>query len=422
MSKQISERITAGLKKRHRQENRFRNIGICAIIFSLLFLLTLLVSIVGKGYSAFFTHQVYLKVDLSRSALKIDEQSEINNKILRKIKYRKIIKNALNKLSQEDNVDYKFHPKFLLSRFAASDLKKIIKNNTEIIGAKHKVWLSASSNVDMYLKGKISSGEIIDDEQISWINHLKNQNKIKKIFNWPFFKNADSREPERAGMAASILGSFFTMIIFLLCAFPIGVMSALYLEEFAPKNIITDIVEISINNLAAIPSIIFGLLGLVIYLNFFSLPRSSAIVGGLTLALMVLPIIIIATRNSIRSIPSSIKDAAVALGASKVQVTLHHILPLALPGIMTGTILAISRAIGETAPLLMIGMVAFIADVPENFTDPTTVMPVQIYLWSDSPELGFVEKTAAAIIILLTFLIIFNGIAVYLRKKLERKW
>ena len=288
-------------------------------------------------------------------------------------------------------------------------------------------WLTASSNVDMYLKGKIARGteehpSILSDEKIDWIDYLNSQGKIKKTFNWAFFKNADSRKPERAGMAASIVGSFLTMFVFLLCAFPVGVMSALYLEEFAPKNALTDIIEISINNLAAIPSIIFGLLGLVIYLNFFSLPRSCAVVGGLTLALMVLPIIIIATRNAINAIPPSIKDGAVALGASRIQVMFHHTLPLALPGIMTGTILAISRAIGETAPLLMIGMVAFVADVPSSFLEPATAMPVQIYLWSDSPELGFAEKTSAAIMVLLAFLIAFNGIAVLIRKKFERKW
>jgi phosphate transport system permease protein len=237
-----------------------------------------------------------------------------------------------------------------------------------------------------------------------------------------FFKNADSREPEIAGMAASIIGSLLTMVIFLFCAFPIGVMSAFYLEEFAPKNLLTDIIEISINNLAAIPSIIFGLLGLIVYLNFFQLTRSSSLVGGMTLSLLVLPVIIIATRNAIKSIPGSVKDAAIALGASPLQVMFHYTLPLSMPGIMTGTILAVSRALGETAPLLMIGMVAFVADVPQGFNDPATVMPVQIYLWSDSAEPGFAEKTAAAIMVLLGFLITFNAVAVYLRKKFERKW
>jgi phosphate transport system permease protein len=212
------------------------------------------------------------------------------------------------------------------------------------------------------------------------------------------------------------------MLIFLIFAFPIAVMCAFYLEEFAPKNRLTDIIEISINNLAAIPSIIYGLLGLTVYLQFMHLPRSSSLVGGMTLFMLVLPVIIIATRNTIRSIPSSIRDAGAALGASQMQVMLHHLLPLSMPGIMTGTILAVSRALGETAPLLMIGMVAFIADIPQGFTDPTTVLPVQIYLWSDSPEIGFTEKTSAAILLLLTFLILFNLVAIILRKKFEKKW
>jgi len=219
-----------------------------------------------------------------------------------------------------------------------------------------------------------------------------------------------------------LVGSFLVMLIFLIFAFPVAVMCAFYLEEFAPKNRLTDIIEISINNLAAIPSIIYGLLGLTVYLQFMHLPRSSSLVGGMTLFMLVLPVIIIATRNTIRSIPSSIRDAGAALGASQMQVMLHHLLPLSMPGIMTGTILAVSRALGETAPLLMIGMVAFIADIPQGFTDPTTVLPVQIYLWSDSPEIGFMEKTSAAILLLLTFLILFNLVAIILRKKFEKKW
>jgi len=251
---------------------------------------------------------------------------------------------------------------------------------------------------------------------------LEKENKFKKAFNLNFFKHADSREPEISGVGAGIVGSFFTVIVFLICAFPIGVMAGFYLEEFAPKNIFTDIIEVTINNLAAIPSIIYGLLGLIVYLNFLHFPRSSSLVGGMTLALLVLPIIIIATRNAIHTIPPYIKDAAVALGASRVQVIFHHTFPLALPGIMTGTILAISRALGETAPLLMIGMVAFVADVPQKFTDPTSVLPVQVYLWSDSPEPGFAQNTAGAIMVLLLFLLIFNGFAVYIRKKFEKKW
>jgi phosphate transport system permease protein len=289
-----------------------------------------------------------------------------------------------------------------------------------LLGKKSTFWLSASSKSDMFFKyGDKAS---LNEKQISWLENLAAQKQIRKIFNWKFFQFADSREPEIAGIGAGLTGSILVMLIFLSLAFPIGVMCAFYLEEFAPKNRLTDIIEISINNLAAIPSIIYGLLGLTVYLQFMNLPRSSSLVGGMTLFMLVLPVIIIATRNTIRSIPSSIRDGAAALGASKMQITLHHLLPLAVPGIMTGTILAISRALGETAPLLMIGMVAFIADIPQNFTDPTSVLPVQIYLWSDSPEMGFVEKTAAAILVLLGFLILFNLVAIILRKKFERNW
>jgi phosphate transport system permease protein len=307
------------------------------------------------------------------------------------------------------------------------ELKEKVKNNPDLIGKKTVLWFSASSDVDMFLKGKIlettpSEDRKLKNEQIAWIKILQNENAVQGGFNWNFFKYADSAEPEIAGMVASMIGSILTILVFLAAAFPIAVMAAFYLEEFAPKNTLTDIVEVSINNLAAIPSIIFGLLGFVVYLNFMHLPRSSAIVGGLTLSMLVLPVIIIATRNTIKTIPSTIKEAAVAMGASKIQVMFHHTLPLSLPGIMTGTILAVSSALGETAPLLMIVMVAFIADVPQSFMDPTTVMPVQIYLWSDSPELGFAEKSAAAIMVLLVFLISFNGVAVYVRKKFEKKW
>ena len=262
----------------------------------------------------------------------------------------------------------------------------------------------------------------MSEKQITLANKLIANKEVRTVINWQFFQFADSREPEIAGIGAGLTGSILVMLIFLSFAFPIGVMCAFYLEEFAPKNRITDIIEISINNLAAIPSIIYGLLGLTVYLQFFYLPRSSSLVGGMTLFMLVLPVIIIATRNTIRSIPSSIKDAAMALGASRMQIVLHHLLPLSIPGIMTGTILAISRALGETAPLLMIGMVAFIADIPQTFSDPTTVLPVQIYLWSDSPEAGFAEKTAAAILVLLAMLILFNLVAVILRKKFEKKW
>jgi len=412
----ISQKIHNSLKKRYRSEKIFKFSGLLAIVIAVMFLFLLFTAIIYRGAPAFVGHKIALEVNLG--GLKNPDSAN----------YRQIVKNALKtKFPEAQTTISKASLYRLPSKIAHLELMEAVKNNPNLIGTKTVLWFLASSDVDMFLKGKIlestpNGDRKLKDEQISWIKTLQSENAVKSSFNWNFFKYADSAEPEIAGMAASIIGSILTILVFLAAAFPIAVMAAFYLEEFAPKNILTDIVEVGINNLAAIPSIIFGLLGLVVYLNFMHLPRSSAIVGGLTLSMLVLPVIIIATRNAIKTIPLTIKEAAVAMGASKTQVMFHHTLPLALPGIMTGTILAVSRALGETAPLLMIGMVAFIADVPQSFMDPTTVMPVQIYLWSDSPELGFAEKSAAAIMVLLTFLISFNGIAVYIRKKFEKKW
>jgi phosphate transport system permease protein len=380
-----------------------------AIGFSLLFLVMLFGMILAKSSGAFLRTEIALEIDLTNEAN------------LAEIDHRQIIKKSLKAQFPEAQTVKEINALYqILSKLSNLDFKNQLNKNPELLGKKSLFWLSASSKVDMFFKHKNHSS--LKENQLSWLNKLESENKLRTVLNWKFFQFADSREPEIAGIGAGLTGSIFVMLIFLSFAFPIGVMCAFYLEEFAKKNRFTDIIEISINNLAAIPSIIYGLLGLTLYLQFMNLPRSSSLVGGMTLFMLVLPVIIIATRNTIRSIPSSIRDAASALGASKMQITLHHLLPLSIPGIMTGTILAMSRALGETAPLLMIGMVAFIADIPQNFFDPTTVLPVQIYLWSDSPEVGFAEKTAAAILVLLGFLILFNLAAVILRKKFERKW
>ena len=262
----------------------------------------------------------------------------------------------------------------------------------------------------------------IQDRQIAFLEVLKDKGAVQKVFNWPFLANGDSREPELAGILGALVGSAFTMLVTLLLCLPLGVGAAIYLEEFAPKNRLTNLIEVNINNLAAVPSIVFGLLGLAMFLNFFGMPRSSPLVGGLVLALLVLPTIIIASRAALKSVPPSIREAALGVGASKQQAIFHHVLPLAMPGIMTGTIIGMAHALGETAPLLMIGMIAFIVDVPGRLTDAATVLPVQIFLWSDLPELGFQAKTAAAIVVLLAFLILMNGMAIWLRKKFERRW
>ena len=260
----------------------------------------------------------------------------------------------------------------------------------------------------------------VSDQEIAYLEQLRP--KVERSFNWRFLTAGDSRDPELAGIRGALVGSALTLVVTLLLCLPLGVMAAIYLEEFAPKNRITDAIEVNINNLAAVPSIVFGLLGLAVFLNFFGMPRSAPLVGGITLALLVLPTIIIASRAALKAVPPSIKEAALGVGASKQQAIFHHVLPLAMPGIMTGTIIGMAHALGETAPLLMIGMIAFIVDVPHGFTDAATVLPVQIYLWSDLPEAAFKAKTAAAIIVLLAFLFVMNGAAIWLRKKFERRW
>ncbi len=296
-----------------------------------------------------------------------------------------------------------------------------------LIGKKVKLWVPAGDDVDMFAKGYISrdvpeTDRRIKDKQIAWIDALTQAGRLERKFNTTFFTAGDSREPELAGIRGAIMGSLFTLLVTISLSFPMGVATAVYLEEFAPKNKWTDLVEININNLAAVPSIVFGLLGLSVFLNFFNMPRSAPLVGGLVLTLMTLPTIIIAGRASLKSVPPSIKEAALGVGASKMQAVTHHVLPLAMPGMLTGAIIGMAQALGETAPLLMIGMVAFIVDVPTSITDSATVLPVQIYLWADSPERAFVERTSAAIMVLLTFLICMNAVAIYLRKKFERRW
>jgi len=403
----LNNKIT-NIKKRHKQEKRFKNLGILAISFALAFLLILFSMIITKSNGAFIRSEIALEINLE----KISNLDEID--------HRDLIKQALKNRFSITTPAQKNNLYQMLSKLSNLELRNYLENNHNLLGKKSTLWFSASSKVDMYIKHNNKTS--LKEEQITWIQDLQQNQQIRTVFNWKFFQFADSREAEIAGIGAGLKGSLLVMLVFLVFAFPIGTMCAFYLEEFAKKNKITDIIEISINNLAAIPSIIYGLLGLTVYLQIMHLPRSSAIVGGMTLFMLVLPVIIIATRNTIRSIPNSIRDGAMALGASKMQVVLHHLLPLSIPGIMTGTILAISRALGETAPLLMIGMVAFIADIPQKITDPTTVLPVQIYLWSDSPENGFIEKTSAAILVLLGFLILFNLVAIILRKKFERKW
>jgi len=296
-----------------------------------------------------------------------------------------------------------------------------------VIGTSIELWVPADDDVDMLMKGHIKRDapeqeRRMKDNQIAWVDRLVEQGRLESRFNTTFFTAGDSREPELAGILGAASGSFFMLIVTLLLSFPMGVAAAVYLEEFAPQNRWTDLIEVNINNLAAVPSIVFGLLGLAVFINFFGLPRSAPLVGGLVLTLMTLPTIIIASRAALKSVPPSIREAALGIGASKMQTVFHHVLPLSMPGMLTGTIIGMAQALGESAPLLMIGMIAFIVDIPTSVTDPATALPVQIYLWADSPERAFVERTSAAIMVLLAFLITMNALAVMLRKKFERRW
>lgn len=400
--------------------------GIGAVASALVMLAILFSSIIGNGYSAF--QQTFIRLEIDFAGDDIDPAGERAYEVLSQANYGGLVKKSLRstfpKVKKRGDKKELYQ---LISPGAAFELRRMVLDNPDLVGTTQNVWLPADDDIDMLMKGYISrdvksTERRVSDKQIEWVDELITKGAIRKQFNRAFFTNGDSREPELAGIWGAAMGSIFTMIVTLLLSFPIGVITAVYLEEFAPRNRFTDLIEVNINNLAAVPSIVFGLLGLAVFLNFFGLPRSAPLVGGLVLTLMTLPTIIISSRVSLQSVPPSIRDAALGVGASKMQSIIHHVLPLALPGMLTGTIIGLSRALGETAPLLMIGMVAFIVDIPGSFTDPATALPVQIYLWADSPERAFVERTSAAIMVLLAFLIVMNGTAVWLRKKFERRW
>jgi len=414
------DKVKVGLAKRYRRERRFRLLGLGAIIASISFLGLLFATIAANGWSAFYQTEILLDVHFDAEQFDVDAISAANYGALVKTSMKNLFPDVKGR--SDTRKLYK-----LVSTGASFELQNMVASDTSIIGSTRKLWLPADDEVDMFLKGYIprdvpESDRRLNDKQIDWIDQLVADNRLEKKFNATFFTAGDSREPELAGIRGAAMGSLFTLAVTLLLSFPIGVATAVYLEEFAPRNKWTDLIEVNINNLAAVPSIVFGLLGLAVFLNVFGMPRSVPLVGGLVLTLMTLPTIIIASRASLKSVPPSIREAALGVGASKMQAITHHILPLALPGMMTGTIIGMAQALGETAPLLMIGMVAFIVDVPGGVTDPSTVLPVQIYLWADSPERAFVEKTSAAIMVLLAFLISMNTFAVLLRKKFERRW
>ncbi|HET8791578.1 MAG TPA: phosphate ABC transporter permease PstA [Modicisalibacter sp.] len=388
MSQSFDE-ITAQLKRRHRKSARLKWLSMGALILAATFLVIFIADMLIKGLPAFQQAQIKVEVTYSEQA------------------------SELPLAAFEEDV------RSLVSRGFIRLIPGRMEENPALLGTSPMQWVLADGQVDQYLKGHHSS---LSASERATVDRLVEQGRAELMFNTFFFTNGDSKLPEYAGIAAAALGTVLTMIVTMLASFPVGVMTAIYLEEFAPDNRFTQIIEININNLAAVPSILFGLLGLAIYINFFGVPRSSPLVGGLTLALGTLPVIIIATRTALRSVPDSIRQAAFAVGCSRWQVVKDHVLPLSLPGIMTGSIIGLAQAMGETAPLIIVGMVAFIPDISASFTDAATVMPAQIFTWASEPDRAFVEKTAGAILVLLAVLITLNASAVWLRKKFERRW
>lgn len=418
------------LKKRRAAEKRFRFYGIAAISIGLIFLALLLFSVIRTGYPAFQQTKIMLPIEMSQEV--IDKTGANTSKSVMSgnvFRWKGLIDTALVKALGIDPDDEMLAAKAtkLISTGSHITLRDMVAADPSMIGTTQEIWFLADGVVDSFLKGSISADtpearRPIKDDQIAMVEELRASGQLEKKFNTGLFTNGASSRAETAGVGAAIIGSFYMMAVVLLLALPIGVAASIYLEEFAPKNRWTDIVEVNINNLAAVPSIVYGILGLAVFINFAGLPRSAAVVGGLVLTLMTLPTIIIATRASLKAVPPSIREAALGVGASKMQAVFHHVLPLAMPGILTGTIIGLAQALGETAPLLMIGMVAFVADIPATPTDPATALPVQIYMWANSAERAFVERTSAAIMILLGFLAVMNIAAIILRKRFERRW
>ena len=388
------------LRRRHQTERVFRLCGLAMLSFAALLLVILVSTVSFRGLNAFRHAEMLLKI----------ENSENAPQALRKALADLFPEAAQSRRGRKELMQH------LPAAHAAELLPEI--NTPQKIWPK-KVWITMSDTADDFLKTGMGN---LTDQQKGWIKKLEQDGKIRFTFNWEFFTAGDSRNPEHAGIYAALVGSLWLMAITFLLSFPVGVLAAIYLEEFAPANRWSDFIEININNLASVPSIIFGLMGLALFLNWFGLPRSSPLVGGMVLSLMTLPTIIISTRAALAAVPPSIREAALGIGASHMQSVFHHVVPLALPGILTGTIIGMARALGETAPLLMIGMVAFIVDPPRDLADPASVLPVQIYIWADSPERAFADKASAAIMILLLFLVSMNAIAVFLRRRFSHKW
>jgi len=418
--------VEASLRRRYRAERRFRVYGMLAIAIGLSFVVFLFSSIVSSGWTVF--QQSYVKLDIHYDPEVIDPEGHREEDVLSVADYSALIKAAMREAFPEVEGRSDLRTLYKLASDGGQfDLRERVMANPGLIGKREALWVLADDRVDLLMKDRIDrnlpeGSRGLSDQELGWIDALVADGRLEKRFNRSFFSHGDSREPEQAGVWGAVSGSMLTLLVTLLLAFPIGVAAAVYLEEFAPQNRLTDLIEVNINNLAAVPSIVFGLLGLAVFIQLFGLPRSAPLVGGLVLTLMTLPTIIIASRAALKGVPPSIRAAALGMGASQVQTVAHHVLPLAMPGMLTGAIIGMARALGESAPLLMIGMVAFIVDIPGSLTDPATVLPVQVYLWADSPERAFLERTSGAILVLLGFLLIMNATAVILRQRFERRW
>ena len=413
------------LKGRYSAEKRFKLYGVFAVSLALGAVIFLLFTIFSTGYSAFWRTEFQVEIQFNGDYLGITQES--SDQEVREANFLGLFRKNL--AEQNNDVPRRELRKLfaMFSESAANDLREMVITNRSILGTTQKLKVLASSSVDMIVKGQApreieEKRRVLNDFQLGLLDRWTAEGRRSSSFNHRFFTNGDSRSPELAGLGGAIAGSFWTLMVCLILSFPMGVAAAIYLEEYAPKNRLTEIIEVNINNLAAVPSIIFGLLGLAVILNFFGLPRSTPLVGGIVLSLMTLPTIIIACRASLKAVPPSIREGALAMGASKVQTILHHVLPLAMPGTLTGTIIGLAQALGETAPLLMIGMFAFVVDIPAGPLESATALPVQVYLWAESSERGYVELTAAGIMMILIFMALMNSFAIILRKKFERRW
>ena len=422
---EASKIVESSVIKRRKKDARLKTYGRIAIGLAVSFLIFLFVSIFSKGIPGFFQYYVTLDVYLDRDRL--DPKGDLSPESLYNGDARSIVLESLYKVIKPKGRKEKKAAKKIISSNADVRISKMVLDDPNILGKIIPITFAVDDDIDSFLRGYIkretpSSDRRINDKVIKFVDKLSAENKISYKFSDYILTGSASRSPEIAGIKGAFIGSMLTLAVCFIIAFPLGVATAVYLEEFAPKNKITEIIEVNINNLAAVPSVVFGILGLAIFIGIFGMPRSIPLLGGMVLALMTLPTIIISSRAAIRAVPPSIKDAAYGIGASKLQTIFHHVLPLAMPGMLTGTIIGMAQALGETAPLLMIGMVAFIVDIPGGVTDPGTVLPVQIFMWADFAERMFIQKTSSAIIVLLVFLIFMNAAAVILRKKLERRW